>query len=208
MAATGARADFQRARRRHLAARAWRLTARRPSPNRPRHLGDVATLFWRPARLRSIPLKAIVGTVDATTDFDADFRPTTDRVSSRWQRLARAHRDGRPLPPVAVLERPDGYYILDGRHRVSVARAFGQRDIDAWASPAPPARQARPPETATTDRRPMTDLTHRLLLAVTGALHADHGDDEQVHFHVGDHGRPYVCEDRRCSSPRLQVAPS
>jgi hypothetical protein len=208
MAATGARADFQRARRRHLAARAWRLTARRASPTRPRDLGGVATLFWRPARLRSIPLEAIVGTVDATADFDADFRPTTDRLSSRWQRVARAHRDGRPLPPVAVLERPDGYYIIDGRHRVSVARALGQRDIDAWASPAPPAQQARPPHPATNHKRAMTHLTHRLLLAVTRALHADHPDHERVHFHAGDHGRPYVCEDRRCSSPRLQVAPS
>jgi hypothetical protein len=26
----------------------------------------------------------------------------------------------------------DGYYVEDGRHRVSVARAIGQRDIDAW----------------------------------------------------------------------------
>jgi hypothetical protein len=145
MAATRARADFQRARRRHLTARACRrLTARRASSTRPRDLGDVAALFWRPARLRSIPIKAIVGTVDATADFDASFRPATDRVSPRWQRIARAHRDGRPLPPVDVIERPDGYYILDGRHRVSVARAFGHRDIDAWTSPAPLAPQARP----------------------------------------------------------------
>ncbi len=50
----------------------------------------------------------------------------------------------------------------------------------------------------------MTQLTHRLLLAVTRALHADHAD-ERVHFHAGDHGRPYVCEDRRCSSPSLHV---
>ena len=82
MAAAGAHADFQRARRRHRVSRARRrLTTRRAGPTRPRSLGDVAALFWRPARLRSIPLEAIVGTVDATADFDADFRPTTDRVS-------------------------------------------------------------------------------------------------------------------------------
>ncbi len=154
MAATGARADFQRARRRPVAARGRRrLTARRPSPSRPRDLGDVAALFWRPARLRSIPLEAIVGTVDATADFDADFRPTTDRVSSRWQRIARAHRDGRSLPPVAVIERPDGYYILDGRHRVSVARALGHREIDAWAGTGP----ARPTRSTTTTPPPTRD---------------------------------------------------
>ncbi|MEA2321448.1 MAG: hypothetical protein QOD81_1298 [Solirubrobacteraceae bacterium] len=209
MAATDARADFQRARRRGVAARACRrLRARRPGPNRPRDLGDVAALFWRPARLRSIPLEAIVGTVDATADFDADFRPTTDRVSSRWQRVARAHRDGRALPPVAVIERPDGYYVLDGRHRVSVARALGHRDIDAWTSPAPPGSHAHPPLSPTTPERAMTPLTHRLGLAVTRALRASHAHAERVHFHAGDHGRPYVCEDRRCSSPSLRVAPS
>ena len=131
-----ARADFQRARRGGLAARTRRrLTARRRSLTRPRNLGDVAALAWRPARLRSIPLDAIVGTVDPTADFDANFRPATDRVASRWQRVARAHRDGRPLPPIDVIERPDGYYVLDGRHRVSVARALGNDRIDAWASP-------------------------------------------------------------------------
>jgi len=79
-----------------------------------------------------IPLHAIVGTVDATTDFDASFRPTTNRVAERWQRVALAHRRGHALPPITVIERPDGYYVIDGRHRVSVARALGQTDIEAW----------------------------------------------------------------------------
>jgi hypothetical protein len=210
LAAAGARADFQRARRRHLAASAWaRLAAHRPVAARPSDLGDVTAIFWRPARLRSIPLSEIVGTVDPTGDFDAEFRPTTDRVSSRWERVARAHQDGRPLPPIAVVERPDGYYVLDGRHRVSVARAVGHRDIDAWTSPAPQsASNARPPKPPTHRETPMTHLTHRLVGAVTRALKAGHAGDERVHFHAGDHGRPYVCEDPRCSSPDLQVARS
>jgi hypothetical protein len=54
----------------------------------------------------------------------------------------------------------------------------------------------------------MTHLTHRLLHAVSRALHANHADKEHVHFHAGDHGRPYVCEDRRCNSPNLHVAPA
>jgi phosphopantetheinyl transferase len=48
-------------------------------------------------------------------------------------------------------------------------------------------------------------LPRRLLAAVTRA-HAREGDGERVHFHAGDHGRPYVCEERRCNSPRLHVA--
>jgi hypothetical protein len=199
----GARADFQSARRRHLAASVRRkLAARRHGPSLPRDLGDVRGLFWRPARLRSIPLDAVVGTVDATADFDADFRPTTRHLSSRWQSVARAHRAGRSLPPIAVIERPDGYYVLDGRHRVSVARALGQHYIDAWASPAPGPRPAQLPAA---QEKAMTSLTHRLVQAVTHALHAD---GERVHFHAGDHGRPYVCEDRRCASPSLHVTSS
>jgi hypothetical protein len=131
----GARADFERARRGYLAARVGRaLKARRLSRTKPRDLGDVAAVFWHATRLRSIPLEAIVGTVDATTDFDAGFRPAAPRVSSRWQSVARAHRGGRALPPITVVERSDGYYVLDGRHRVSVARALGHECIDAWAS--------------------------------------------------------------------------
>jgi hypothetical protein len=129
--------DFARARRGHLLDRARRRLTRRRDRTRPRDLGHVAALYFLPARLRQIPVAAIVGTVEATADFDAHFRPATDRVSRRWQRIARAHRAGHSLPPIAVIECPDGYYVLDGRHRVSVAREFGQHDIDAWASPGP-----------------------------------------------------------------------
>ena len=205
IAGAGARADFERARRGYLAARIGRLLkARRPSRTRPRDLGDVPGLFWRSARLRPIPLDAIVGTVDPTTDFDAGFRPAADRVSSRWQSVARAHRQDRPLPPIAVVERPDGYYVLDGRHRVSVARALGHTHIDAWASPSPSLTRARAPETPPTRERTMSHLIQDVLNTVTRALRPA----ERVHFHAGDHGRPYLCETQRCTSPALQIARS
>jgi hypothetical protein len=198
LAAVGARSDFERARRGYLAARVRGLLKTRGlSRTRPRDLGDVAALFWHSTRLRTIPLDAIVGTVDATTDFDAGFRPAADRVSSRWQSVARAYRDGRPLPPIDVIERPDGYYVLDGRHRVSVTRALGHAHIDAWASQGPSL--ARPPETPPTRERPMSDIIHGVVGKLTRALRPI----EKVHFHAGDHGRPYLCEVPRCNSPAL-----
>src|SRR4051794_33322727 len=204
MTAIDVRADFQRARRAYLFARTSRwLTTRRPSRTRPRNLGDVAALSWRTPQLRPIPLEAIVGTVDAAIDFDAGFRPATDRLAPRWESIARAHRDGRSLPPISVLERPDGYYVLDGRHRVSVARALGHGDIDAWTSPAGPAAPPSPPQHTTTNpERPMTQLTRRFRVALSNALR-DHHTEAPVHFHAGDDGRPYVCENLRCSSPNL-----
>ncbi|MEA2133964.1 MAG: hypothetical protein QOC68_1873 [Solirubrobacteraceae bacterium] len=203
IALAGARADFERARRGYLAARARRLLrARRPSRTRPRDLGDIAALLWHSTRLRSIPLDAIVGTVDATSDFDAGFRPAAHRVSRRWQRVALAHRDGRPLPPIAVIERPDGYYVLDGRHRVSVARALGHGHIDAWASPSVPAGRALPHQSPPTREKPMSHLIHEVLGTMSRRLRPS----ERVHVHAGDHGRPYVCEDARCNSPALHYA--
>lgn len=127
-----ARADFQRARGAEILARALRrLAPRRGGPGALPALDGVAVLSWTGRDLRVIPLRAIVGTVDATPDFGAAFRPATNRVAERWQRVALAHRRGHPLPPITVIERPDGYYVVDGRHRVSVARALGQTDIEA-----------------------------------------------------------------------------
>jgi hypothetical protein len=114
-----------------------------------------------------IALDAVVGTVDFTTDFDADFRPSTNRVADRWQRIALAHRRGHALPPITVVESHDGYYVIDGRHRVSVARALGQTDIEAWVSPtlrpavrADASTRARSDETPTTPREENHHVAH------------------------------------------------
>ena len=122
-----ARDDFRRARR---AARAARWLRRRSS--HPRTL--TAAPGARRARLRVIPVAEIVGTLEPTLGFDADFRPTSEHVRTRWERISLARRRGLPLPPITVVERPDGYYVVDGRHRVSVARAYGDQDIDAWVT--------------------------------------------------------------------------
>ena len=144
-------ADFERARRAHMAARALRrLVPRRAGEAHPRTLDGIREFSRSASSLRVIPLAAIVGTVDATTDFDAAFRPTTNRVRARWQRIALAHRRGHPLPAITVTERPDGYYVVDGRHRVSVARALGQTEIDAWVGPTTQAAGRGPSERSLT----------------------------------------------------------
>jgi len=86
--------------------------------------------------LEVIPLKTTVGTLEPTIMFDAAFRPASELVRARWERIALAHRRAVSLPPIRVLRGEDGYYVVDGRHRVSVAVALGRRDIDAWMTPA------------------------------------------------------------------------
>jgi hypothetical protein len=131
--ALDAREDFARARRAHLTARAMQwATGRRRRTSHPRTLPETAPWQGRGARMEVIALDAIVGTADPSPHFDERFRPASPHLRARWERVAHAHRTGVALPPITVVERPDGYYVVDGRHRVSVARATGRREIDAW----------------------------------------------------------------------------
>jgi hypothetical protein len=126
--------DFLRARRAHRAASIIGWLRRRRSCNRLRALSRSATLAAGPERLEVVPLHAIVGTLEPTRHFDSSFRPASNVVRWRWERIALAHRKGDALPPVVLRQQGDGYYVVDGRHRVSVARALRYRDIDAWVS--------------------------------------------------------------------------
>jgi len=94
------------------------------------------------SRLVVLSLAAGRGAIEPSAGFDADFRPVSESVRTRWERIALAHRQGVALSPISVVACPDGYYVLDGRHRVSVALALGHEDIDAWVSR--PLRRERP----------------------------------------------------------------
>jgi hypothetical protein len=78
-----------------------------------------------------IPLDAIVGTVDRRQgEFDRAFRPSPN-TRGRWERIAEARKRGEAMPPIDVFKIGDLYFVQDGHHRVSVARAMGDKDINA-----------------------------------------------------------------------------
>jgi hypothetical protein len=81
--------------------------------------------------IKVIPLDQIVGSVDKVRDFDRRFRPTSDRSRRRWERLAEKTRMGEYLPPIDVYKLGNLYFVRDGHHRVSVARAQGVDQIEA-----------------------------------------------------------------------------
>jgi hypothetical protein len=129
--------DFQRVRRRQVMSRLARRLARDP--------GDVdvilpydevvAALGYLEEHyvgLQTVPLEAILGTVDRAKGFDRQFRPTSARVRARWERIANAVRRGEPMPPISLFRIGEVYFVRDGHHRVSVARALGRSDIDAY----------------------------------------------------------------------------
>jgi hypothetical protein len=78
-----------------------------------------------------IPIKKIVGTEGRSEDFDADFHPLKKHNRERWISVAVARQMDVILPAVELIQKGDEYYVRDGHHRISVAKARGQLEIDA-----------------------------------------------------------------------------
>lgn len=78
-----------------------------------------------------VPTEKIVGSLNRYQEFDRQFLPTVSNLASRWQNISRAFYDGIHLPPVVLYKVGDVYFVVDGHHRVSVARSQGQQFIDA-----------------------------------------------------------------------------
>ena len=85
------------------------------------------------AGARRVPISQIRGSGNEGRcwDFDADFRPLKAHSTARWLAIATARQMGVTLPPVALIEIEGVYFVEDGHHRISVARAMGQPDIEA-----------------------------------------------------------------------------
>jgi hypothetical protein len=78
-----------------------------------------------------IDLDSIVGTVDRRRgEFDRDFRPSP-ATRGRWERIAEARKRGEAMPAIDVFRIGDLHFVRDGHHRVSVARALKEKDINA-----------------------------------------------------------------------------
>lgn len=90
----------------------------------------VARQAPRSSGVVNVPLARIVGSEGRTHDFDGAFRPLSDCTRDRWVSIAAAYRNHIPLPPVVLIQVADEYYVRDGHHRVSVARAVGQVEIE------------------------------------------------------------------------------
>lgn len=83
--------------------------------------------------VREIPLDHVVGSahIGRTRDFDTAFMPLSRRTRDRWARLYEAWIAGAEIPPIDVYRLGDLYYVIDGHHRVSVARSLGLDRIKA-----------------------------------------------------------------------------
>jgi len=90
-----------------------------------------STLTRHDAGVRTVPIERIRGSESRSADFDCDFNPLKSHSEKRWLRVARAWQEGKPLPPIKLIQVGDIYFVRDGHHRVSVARTLGVRSIEA-----------------------------------------------------------------------------
>src|SRR4051794_18776292 len=131
-----ARSDFSRERRRRALARvASRLRLEPDDVSLMLPFEEVVAALGRRSQgdrgVQTIARDAIVGGADRRGgEFDRDFRPAPG-VRSRWQGLAAARRSGAAMPPIDVYRVGDLHFVVDGHHRVSVARAMGDDVIEA-----------------------------------------------------------------------------
>ncbi|HET89326.1 MAG TPA: DUF4032 domain-containing protein [Chloroflexi bacterium] len=81
--------------------------------------------------IQAVPVDQIIGSVDRYRDFDRAFLPRHVHTAERWRSIDRAYYDDVSLPPVKLYRIGDVYFVLDGNHRVSVARERGIEFVDA-----------------------------------------------------------------------------
>lgn len=81
--------------------------------------------------VKTVRIDRIVGSVNRYRDFDRAFLPTQTHTADRWQKVNRAFYKDVSLPPVMLYKVGEVYFVVDGNHRVSVAREKGQEFIEA-----------------------------------------------------------------------------
>jgi hypothetical protein len=79
---------------------------------------------------QSVPLVQIVGSVGRYNEFTRTFLPRTANTRPRWERIDQLGAE-RHASPVQLYKVGTAYFVLDGNHRVSVARQKGAKTIDA-----------------------------------------------------------------------------
>jgi hypothetical protein len=83
------------------------------------------------AGVQTVAMDQIQGSQGRCRDFDRAFYPLQRHSESRWLRVATARELGIALPLVELVQVGNIYFVRDGHHRISVAQALGQTEIEA-----------------------------------------------------------------------------
>src|SRR6266498_5283666 len=128
-----ARSDFQRARFKAFINRVLGALSGQPTTllsydeiKEKLHIGGP---IYR--GVQTVLVDQIAGSLNRYHEFDRVFQPASDKLAERWQSVNRAFYQDVSLPPVVLYKVGEVYFVVDGHHRVSVAREQGQIYIEA-----------------------------------------------------------------------------
>jgi hypothetical protein len=140
--------DFIRARRRALLRALITRFRRVHASNRLLSFDDVkreAVAYNRRYRgRRVVEVDEIVGSAGRWDEFDRSFLPAKASVGEKWKRIDRAFHRAEDLPPVELYKLGEAYFVVDGHHRVSVARYHDVPTVEAAVAEFHPTLPAAP----------------------------------------------------------------
>lgn len=96
--------------------------------NKRLHLGAART-----RGLQHIPLDKVKGSVGRYEEFTSAFLPRQEFLQNRWTKVEELMLAGK-APPIDVYKVGDAYFVVDGNHRVSVAKQLGRDTIEAYVT--------------------------------------------------------------------------
>ena len=142
-------ADFTRARRRARLRALVARVRREHTSNRLLSFDDARRRLVANNRrhrgTRVVEVDEIVGSVGRWDEFDRTFLPAKASLGQRWKRIDRAFHRTEDLPPVNLYKLEEAYFVMDGHHRISVARYHDVPTVEAAVlefQPRRPAAQA------------------------------------------------------------------
>ena len=91
--------------------------------------------------IKLVQVRKIVGSVGKYKEFDNQFRLKEDHEPFRLKRIKEAMLSGKNLQPVELYKIKDEYYVLDGNHRVAVAKEFDWKEIEAHVIESLPSQK-------------------------------------------------------------------
>lgn len=125
--------DFERARSRSNWHRVLAFFKGKPSLLLPfdlvRSQIDVRSVAYE--GLREIEIESVIGSVNRYHDFDREFLPKTEISADRWSSVRKMFDSEVGFPPIKVYQIDEAFFVVDGNHRVSVARQLKMKTIEA-----------------------------------------------------------------------------
>lgn len=81
--------------------------------------------------IQEVPLGRIIGSLGREREFNRVFLPREEALRNRWEEVHDMAQGPEGFQSVELYQVGDAYFVIDGHHRVSVARALGAPTIEA-----------------------------------------------------------------------------